>query len=272
MAPRSTSGPQGITLAGAPNFRDLGGYRTADGRVVRRGRVFRSGDLAKLTDEDLGRLEDLGIRTVVDLRLEFEVGVFGRDRLPRGASYRSLPIIAGGMDPAAHEALKAGDLAALPDLVEANRGFIRDNTSELGELLTMLSEPANLPLVFHCIGGKDRSGVVSAVVLSALGVPWETVREDYLRTNDRFRDRVEEQLALLARTTRYGNRVGLREEMLSAARRFFVLEPGYIDAARDEMIAMSGSIDGYVRDALGVPEEVVSRLCDDLLEDPGSES
>ncbi len=268
MFPGSTARSGSIVLSGAPNFRDLGGYRTEDGRVVRRGRVFRSGHFAELTDPDVATLEDLGIRAVIDLRLEFEVGIFGRDRLPSGASYLSLPITAGEMDAAAHEALREGHLTALPDLVDANRSFIRENTHELGVLLGMLADPAMLPLVFHCIGGKDRSGIVAAVVLSVLGVPWETVREDYLLTNDRYRDRIEEQLAALARNARDTGGRRLDAGELAAARRFFLLHPNYIDAARDEMIAVSGSIGGYVRDALGIPNEITARLRDSLLEAP----
>lgn len=267
MARRSTAQSPAVRLAGAPNFRDLGGQPTEDGRTIRRGLVFRSGHLARLTDDDLTRLEDLGIRTVIDFRPAFEVGLFGRDRVPSGASYRSLPITAGGMDAEAHEALRAGELTALPDLVEVSRSFIRDYTRELGELLRTLAEPANLPLIFHCIGGKDRSGVASAVVLSALGVRWAAVREDYLLTNHRLRDAIEDQLVALARTARGGDGRSLDAEELAAARRFFVLKPRYIDAARDEMIAMAGSIEGYIRDALDVPADVVVRLREELLED-----
>lgn len=253
-----------IRLEGAPNFRDLGGLPAAAGGTVRYGRVFRSGNLVHLTDTDVARLNALGIRTVIDFRHEFEVDAFGIDRLPPGASRVSLPITAGGMDASTHEALRRGDLTALPDLTVANRNFVRNNRRELGELLRILGEPGNLPAIFHCIGGKDRTGIAAAILLSALGVPWSNVQTDYLATNDQIAMGVDEQLAHLARTTGYkGTQSTASRE---AARRFFVLEARYIDAAREEMIARAGSVDDYIQSDLKVSPVVVARLRRELVE------
>ncbi len=253
-----------IRLEGAPNFRDLGGLPAAGGATVAHGRVFRSGNLANLTDTDVARLTSVGIRTVIDFRHEFEVEAFGTDRLPPGANYLSLPITAGGMDASTHEALRGGDLTALPDLTVANRKFVRNNRRELGELLRILAEPGNLPAIFHCIGGKDRTGIAAAVLLSALGVPWTKVQADYLATNQQVGMRADQQLAHLARTTGYQDKPS--PASLEAARRFFVLEARYIDAAREEMIACAGSVDDYIRCDLEVTPATVARLRHGLLE------
>lgn len=260
-----------LRLEGAPNFRDLGGLPARDGATVAYGRLFRSGNLVHLTDTDVADLTAVGIRTVIDFRHEFEVEVFGADRLPPGATYLSLPITAGGMDASTHEALRNGDLTALPDLTVANRNFVRNNRRELGELLGVLAEPGRLPAVFHCIGGKDRTGIASAVLLSALGVPWQHVQADYLATNRQIEMRVDEQLAHLARTTGYeGERSA---SSLEAARRFFVLEARYIDAAREEMIARAGSVEDYIHRDLEVSPATVARLRHELLESaPDSDS
>jgi protein-tyrosine phosphatase len=253
-----------IRLDGAPNFRDLGGLPAADGATVAYGRVFRSENLAHLTNTDVARLTSVGVRTVVDFRHDFEVDAFGVDRLPPGANYLSLPITAGGMDASTHEALRSGDLNALPDLTVANRNFVRNNRRELGGLLRILAEPGNLPAIFHCIGGKDRTGIASAVLLSALGVPWSNVQADYLATNHQVEGRVEQHLAHLARTTGYQGTQS--PASLEAARRFFVLEARYIDAARDEMIARAGSVEDYIRRDLEVTPATVARLRHELLE------
>lgn len=252
-----------LRLEGAPNFRDLGGLPAGEGASVAYGRVFRSGNLVHLTDTDVDRLTSVGIRTVIDFRHEFEVEVFGVDRLPPGTNYLSLPITAGGMDSSTHEALRSGDLTALPDLTVANRNFVRNNRGELGELLRILAESGNLPAVFHCIGGKDRTGIASAVLLSTLGVPWPHVQEDYLATNRHVEMRVEKQLAHLARTTGYEGEQSAAS--LEAARRFFVLEARYIDAAREEMIARAGSVEDYIQRDLEVPPATVARLRHELL-------
>jgi protein-tyrosine phosphatase len=258
--------PDAVRLEGAPNFRDLGGHRTTSGAAVRRGLLYRSGNLSRLSDRDLVTLETANIRTVVDLRPDFEIDMFGRDRLPRAARWVQIPITGGGMDEATHEALRRGDLTALPDLAEANRRFIIEYTAQLGEMIRLAAEPANLPLVFHCIGGKDRTGIAAALLLSVLGVPWQSVQADYLRTNDQIRLDPDEQLALLARVTGSSSTYDT-DAAREAARRFFVLESRYIDAAYDEIVARAGSLERYVERHLGIEHDVVARLRETLLDE-----
>jgi protein-tyrosine phosphatase len=255
-----------VFLEGAPNFRDLGGHMTKDGHSVRRGLVFRSGHLAELSDRDVQRLTDLGLRTVVDFRREFEVALYGRDRLPPDARLVALPIAAAEMDEPTHDVIRRGDFTALPDLSEASRDFIRHNTESLGAFLHLLAETENLPLVFHCIGGKDRTGVAAALVLAILGVPWARIRADYLRTNELLEPKVGEWLARLDLTQGEGGSPRPSPEDLEAFRRFFILEPDYIDAALDEVTNLAGSIEGYVSKELGVKDSTIDHLRSNLLE------
>lgn len=252
-----------LVLERAPNFRDLGGHRTTDGRQVRHGLVFRSGQLVGLTDTDLEQLTSLGLRTVVDFRGEFELELFGEDRLPLGVRWVSLPIAAAGMDPSTHAALRQGDFTALPDLSLASRRFIRHNTDALGRLLDLASHRENLPLVFHCIGGKDRTGVAAAVVLALLGVPWPAIRADYMETNNRQRITVAERVAWLAHHPEAPEPID--QAVLDAAHRFFVVRPEYIDAARDEVMRLAGSFERYAIDDLGLDAAVIENLRRNLL-------
>ncbi|NCF68661.1 MAG: protein-tyrosine-phosphatase, partial [Chloroflexi bacterium] len=144
-----------IDLAGQANFRDLGGYQTIDGRSLKWGQVYRSGRLVKLTDEDLVRLEQLGIRTVVNLLTEDDKEATGRDRLPAGAQLVSLPIdsdTATRLSNQATAALKSGDFSKMP--VELNAEIHRilehDGRKQYATLLRLIADPANRPLVFHC--------------------------------------------------------------------------------------------------------------------------
>jgi protein-tyrosine phosphatase len=258
--------PPTTALEGSPNFRDLGGYRTDNGSIVRRGLVFRSGQLAGLTESDVNRLEDLGIRTVVDLRHDFEVELFGQDRLPPGVRRVALPIATAQMDPSTHDAMRKGNFTALPDLTAANREMIRHRTGPLGRLLKIISRSENLPLVFHCIGGKDRTGVASAILLELLGVPRPTIRQDYLISNELLGSTVEDRLSYLAQVIGGDSDIRPREEDLEAARRFFVLEPRYIDAALDEIDEVAGSVEQYVKRQLGLDEAEVERIRSLLLE------
>lgn len=254
-----------IALDGVPNFRDVGGYLTSDGRTVRHGKVFRSGMLGAATDADLATIASLGIRTVVDLRTQPEVDVFGTDRLPSGVSLVPLSIPSAGADPIVEEALRSGRFPYLPDLVAVNRSYIQDDAVRLGELLELLSEPANLPAVVHCLGGKDRTGVATALLLTILGVPWSTVREDYLRSNVYYEGTVNDRPSTLslAMEERLGHAPDFGDE--ETKREFFVLQPAYIDVVLDEMTKGSRSIAEFVATELRLNNHTVQRLRSELL-------
>lgn len=255
-----------VVLEGSVNFRDLGGHATDEGRAVRRGKLFRAGSLSTVTDADLAVLEDLAIRTVVDLRMPSQIETFGPDRIPDGARYVSLPMGGGDVSRAIHDAMRTGRFASLPDVEEVNLTILREDAVNIAAFIQISAEPENLPLIFHCIGGKDRTGIAASLVLSLLGVPWDTVRADYVRTNDHLADAVDAELEGLARaaTERSGRRPAAID--LAAARRFATVVGSDLDAVRDEMIGEAGSIEAYVHDELGIASETVQSLRDQLLE------
>jgi protein-tyrosine phosphatase len=164
-----------LDFEGCVNFRDLGGYRTADGRMVAWRRLFRADGLNKLTAADRAQLLDLGLTTVIDLRTLDEAeqrGSFPVDEVP--VRYVGLPLT--DVLPATED---------LPDWREAAYVATRYGAmvSEGGPVLTeaigVLASGGSLPAVMHCSAGKDRTGVLSALVLAFLGVPDETIVEDY---------------------------------------------------------------------------------------------
>jgi len=159
-------------LAGAFNFRDLGGLATLDGRVTRAGLLFRSDTLQALTPDDVLHLSsELGLAAIVDLRLMHEVAEEGRG--PLGAReeihYVNAPLqMASAEGLAPDEVLNALYLGCLnPD-------------SMLPKAIAHLVELAGRPTVFHCAAGKDRTGIVAAVVLRLLGVDNDTIVADYM--------------------------------------------------------------------------------------------
>ncbi len=171
-----------VPLSGAFNFRDLGGYRTRDGRSTRWGRLFRSDTLHELTDADIALLRSLGLATVVDLRTSRELERTGRGPLePEPMAYRHLSLIKDGEG----EAMAAPDSEG-EDLAERYLWYLEVGRDSLVEALLLLSEPAHLPLVFHCAAGKDRTGVLAALVLDILGVDTEVIVADYLITAGRM--------------------------------------------------------------------------------------
>jgi protein-tyrosine phosphatase len=164
------------------NFRDLGGYPSADSRHVAWGRVFRSGELRHATANDLLRLKsEIGLHSILDLRNEKDLSLFGTG--PIGTSdfhYINLPLIT---DPdnsliTIEQATKLSDLAELYLLMLRVPFYGR----RIVQSLEVLADRDNLPMVFHCSAGKDRTGLLAAVLLSALGVCDQDIIADYAIT------------------------------------------------------------------------------------------
>jgi protein-tyrosine phosphatase len=164
-----------LTLDGCFNFRDLGGYETVDGRSVRWRRLFRADGPHALTDADARTLGGLGIATIIDLRTIDETEQRGRwhDHLAR-AAYHHLPMTDVLPDEA--EMMKWVEAAHIGDHYGkiASRG-----TNAIAASLRLLGDDTTFPAMFHCSAGKDRTGVLAAIVLGLLGVPDETIVDDY---------------------------------------------------------------------------------------------
>jgi protein-tyrosine phosphatase len=169
-----------LDFDGCFNFRDLGGYATADGHRTRWRRLFRADGLSRLTENDLDALAALGIVTVIDLRTVLEADTQGRfpDNVA-GVTYRHLPLtdtLPG------EEETPDWDSAAF---VSARYlGMLSEGTETVTAAVRLLADPAAQPAVFHCSVGKDRTGVLSALVLGFLGVPDETIVADYALSYD----------------------------------------------------------------------------------------
>jgi protein-tyrosine phosphatase len=268
----SSQAPERQTsLEGQPNFRDLGGLETVDGRRVRSGEIYRSGELSHLTDEDVEVLEDLEIRTVVNFLLPEEIEKNGPDRLPEGVQEDSKPI-AG--DRAARQtmvvtsAIKSGEFEKVPPEInpEFHRLLTDEGKSEYAALLREAANPESRPLVYHCSHGVHRTGTATAILLSALGVPWETIREEYLLTNEYRREEVNATLAKMRQMTAEKRGVSPDEVDMSNVEAFYILDGSYIDGTLEQAVADHGSMEAYIRDGLGLNDEEIEELRTQLLE------
>lgn len=176
-----------VNFDGIVNFRDLGGYETADGQRVKWGQVFRSGHLARATEKDRSLLRRMEIKLICDFRTPGEIKD-QPDWLPEDGSikYLQMPIVHGEFDPvAAMQSLQKGDISWLTEDFMIDRYIKKiDDFPEIWcEFFQHLSDPQNRPLVFHCTAGKDRAGACAALVLLALGVPEKTVIYDHGLSN-----------------------------------------------------------------------------------------
>ena len=132
--------------------------------------------------------------------------------------------------------------------------------------MRLIADPANRPLVFHCSHGVHRTGTAAAVLLSALGVPWETVREDYLLTNEYLKDEVERRLAKIRSMAAANQGIPPEQVDMTNMEAFYIVQSAYIDGSLETAVQEYGSMEGYIRDGLGVSDEELERLRAELLE------
>lgn len=271
-AAQSQADRRQVLLEGQANYRDLGGYKTVDGKTVKWGQVFRSGELGKLSEQDVAKKQDLGIKTVVNFLTPEEIAARGKDRLPPGAREVGLPI-SGETDEdlvkIILEARRKADFSQVPK--ELNPEIHRILTGEAAKeqyatLLRLAADPANRPLVFHCSHGVHRTGTAAAILLSALGVPWETVRQDYLLSNKYRAAEVQKRLAQLRQQAAQKRGIAPEQVDMTNMEAFYILEAAYIDATLDEINKQYGSMDQYLRRGLGLSDSEIQRLRDELLE------
>ena len=272
VATPGTDGQRHIALDGQTNFRDLGGYATTDGHTVKWGEVYRSGELQNLSDADVETLSDLRIKTVASFLIQAEIDGRGADRVPQGTKEIHLPIDGAiGLGDVVEKligARKTGDFSIVPPEVNPNihRATITSTHKQYSELLNSLADPDNLPMVFHCSHGVHRTGTGAAVLLSALGVPWETVREDYLLSNTFRNDENTKRIAQLRAA--YAKTKGIPEEEVDTTNieAFYILKGNYIDASLEQAITDYGSMENYIREGLKISDETLQRLRNNLLE------
>ncbi len=236
-----------LHLATAPNFRDIGGYRTADGHWVKMGLVYRSDQLDRLSDPDLAKIGRLAPSLDVDLRTAAE-RQRGPDRLPPGAELLVADVL-GTSGPSSAMAKIASPQDAVDFLVADNRRFVSSPSAQsaYAGLFARLQGPSGA-VVYHCSAGKDRTGWATAVLLSALGVPRETVMADYLASNAYLADKNRAAFSRMPAAS------------VANLTPIFTVRAAYLDAAFDEVDRRYGSFRRYLRDGLGIDDADLARL------------
>ena len=246
----SDSPPRHLNLAGASNFRDLGGYPGKGGRIVRWRQIFRSNHLGHLTEADIEVLRPLGLRSAFDFR-----GTEERVAATCGVAeiaVHSLPI-----EPTVVAALRArlaeraalSTADALEVMQDSYRNYVRYNTPSFRALFAHLLED-RAPLVIHCTAGKDRTGFACALILHALGVPNEVIAEDYLLTNRFYR-----------RDPTASNELPDEVRQVLGS-----VEASFLAAAFEAIRADYGDLEAYFSDGLGLGAGEHTRLLARYLE------
>ena len=173
-----------VPLDTAFNLRDLGGYPTIEGRRVVWWRVYRSDDLGHLAGRDLDTVRSLGVRTVLDLRSDGEVAAGTFPVAAHPVALHHLPVLTRTWHEEEVDVLAALADRATPYLVARYLDLLDEGGPALAAAIEVMARPVSQPVLFHCAAGKDRTGVLAALVLSVLGVADEDIAADYTLSAD----------------------------------------------------------------------------------------
>jgi len=233
-----------LPMSGGYNFRDMGGYKSKDGKFVKWGKVFRSDDLHKLTDDDLRYLSGIPLISIVDFRSEEEVNN-AKDKVPVSVKEVYPYSISPG------NLMNAENLLTLPSdsldsvMMDMNKLLVTDSLciENYRKFFSLLQDEKNIPLMFHCSAGKDRTGMGAALFLYSLNVDEDTIISDYLASNIYLGDKYGEYIA------KYPNLKPL-----------FQVKTEFLKAGIDQIKKEHKTVENYLRDILKVDIEKMRRM------------
>ena len=244
------------------NFRDLGGIKTQDGRMVKWGRIFRSGNLSGLKKNEFDKFKDLDIQTIYDLRTSHEID--GKeDRLPVETKYIHAPTVKDNEGQIAQLRAKviAGKISEM-EAREQTAAFYKDAVSlNVGSLRDIIGQIAGSeqPVLYHCSAGKDRTGIVSALILSILNVDRKTIMDEYLMSNY-YRTKKTEKLLGKARLAKI-----IKPRMnLKAIEVFMTVDAAFMNAVFEVIDKQYGGTDKFIENQLQINQETRNRIINSL--------
>ncbi|MGN7930672.1 tyrosine-protein phosphatase [Sphingopyxis sp. 22461] len=255
----ATTRTREIALAGGDNFRDIGGYRTKDGHSIAWGKLYRSASVGRYTADDQALVRKLGVGSIIDLRSTRERQT---DKTPwmqdSGLGYwaRDYDLSGGNLGAlfAKGTTLDAGTMRGV--MIQGYRGFPKEQAASYRMLFDRLLT-SDKAVIVNCTAGKDRTGVGVALVLSALGVPYDTIMEDYLLSNS--------TLDMEALRADAGMNAAMSALPADVAKPLLGVERAYLDAAFDQIRKDYGDVDTYLARELGVDSKALQRLRKQML-------
>lgn len=238
------------------NFRDAGGYATLDGTVVKKGKIFRSGEIVQLAADDYRAFtETYGIKQIFDLRGSSELSERPDDQF-EGVDYINIDIMkdSKGQSASLEDMTSGKALSANDKMLGIYHDMILTDSAKLGykKYLEMLGANDD-PFIFHCFAGKDRTGIAAALLLGVLNVSKEDIYHDFLRTNTLRKSANDQMLAELIKK-------GVPENQLAEIETLMTVKKEYLDQAFEIMETQFGSLLGFVKDGLGISDNLVAKL------------
>ena len=248
-----------LPMDGAHNTRELGGYKTTDGKSVKWGMLYRSDKLSDISDTDQAYLQNLGIKKIIDFRSKEEKEE-DPDIIPKGIDYIEMPISVDGAMRSKIEAVLKGETNkdVKSFLIDANKEFVSNYTDVYEDFLRNLIDDDG-PALFHCTAGKDRAGFAAAITLIALGVSKEDVINDYMKTNQFTKERIEEIIGQIELMTLYQTDAEILRPLLGVERE-------YIETAFQAAEEKYGSLENFIRDGLNISDKDIQKLRNKFIE------
>ncbi|GAK47292.1 protein-tyrosine phosphatase [Secundilactobacillus oryzae JCM 18671] len=251
-----------LQVNGGHNFRDLGGYKTTDGKTVKWHRILRTGKLANLKPSDLSLLDQYHVRHDVDFRSKAEVKL-EPDRLPTGADYTSLPVFREDMTDS------TTPLSEQEALLSSNANFGRDQMMEAYKAMVTTTEAQESyrtffdlllsnndeqnAILFHCTAGKDRTGMGAVFLLNALGVDEQQIKQDYLYTNEVTADYLQGIL-------NDAKKKGMNQNFMSSVQSLFSVSTDYYGEAVNTIDRDFGGMQNYLHSVLKLQDNEIRDL------------
>lgn len=261
-----------LPIEGLNNFRDFGGYTTTEGRQVKWGMLYRSNHLFNLSEQAKNYLSHLGIKSIIDYRTQNEINKFPNCPIGENKTYH--------LDATAQTAELAAQFAASPDnedkaliesvihhipkemvngdglqILEQYRQFVISEKSKIAfhQMVKVLLDEHNSPSIQHCRGGKDRTGYGALLILSMLGVPKETIVQDYMVTHFNRLARNEIKMAGYRKITQDQNVLDYLLSLIDTKEAFII-------EVFNAMEEMSGSVEAYIKNELKFTDDDIKKL------------
>ena len=254
-----------LNFEGISNFRDLGGYATQDGRHVKWGKLYRSGNFAQASRADLSGLSALGLETFIDFRSSLEKTEHPNMLPdPPGFTVVEIPVFDDGNKALVGEIMdrvESGNFDGFDPnqaMLMANRQFAGEFTPQFNEFVHTVLAADGAPVLWHCTAGKDRTGFAAAILLRILGVPQETIMQDYMASRAPALEARTGQLRMLE--------LFKGEEAAQKLAIIMGVEEAWLKAGFAQIDTTWESFDNYVENGLQLSAEDIQRLRHKLLE------
>ncbi|MFS0816287.1 tyrosine-protein phosphatase [Lysinibacillus sp. 1P01SD] len=260
-----TKGENSVQFDGLYNFRDIGGFKTNEGRRMKKGILFRSDELSRLTQNDIEVFDQLKIKLICDLRTEQEQ----KSKPSKLNSENGVQVINISIQDKSQEfthfeffkflVCKSNSIKFEQLMKDMYHSMAFINNSKINEIITLLSQQNNIPALIHCTGGKDCTGFISAIIQLLVGVPYKIVMEEYLFSNDLIAPKMKKIEKMIKWMSLF---------QLSTERVKPILEvrQEYLEDVYNEIIIQYGDIETYLCKACKIQKRSLSDLKNLLLE------